>query len=357
MEGGVLGAGAPLSLVASPIGLRACYAMSGTKIANGGALISAYAPTMSGTEKGNMRCPVSLVADSQTSTEVPVLAWAKLIANLVLRSNCSHRRSCTQPSTISSSRMGVADSQANTDSVLRFELNAPVYAGTTAPIGLHAQYKMSGTGVGPKAQDDVYKASGTEIGMLLPGTSIVISGLLPEWSQTCIKCTTSPGICLRASYAKAVLMQRMVLRQVRVWCYGMWGTNIAYGATPCTVLTSRMARPGWSGGKGCSVLCEVSAATCLRECVSLYLISHYAARFSVLRSPMLLSWLMALCYRLTRICYAMPGTEIAYGAMSIPACYAMSGTDLAYDAMRCPVLTYDLVLSADAHATRCPVLT
>eukprot|EP00961_Rhodomonas_salina_P042527 571429-Rhodomonas_salina.1 len=31
-----------------------------------------------------------------------------------------------------------------------------------------------------------------------------------------------------------------------------------------------------------------------------------------------------------RACYAMPGTDIAYGAVGLCACYAMSGTDMAY---------------------------
>eukprot|EP00961_Rhodomonas_salina_P295575 3935586-Rhodomonas_salina.1 len=60
-----------------------------------------------------------------------------------------------------------------------------------------------------------------------------------------------------------------------------------------------------------------------------------------------------------RICYVMPGTDMAYAprcllqycpgtsaTILLRACYAMSGTDLAYAA-----------ISAYALATRCPVLT
>eukprot|EP00961_Rhodomonas_salina_P174842 2358474-Rhodomonas_salina.8 len=78
----------------------------------------------------------------------------------------------------------------------------------------------------------------------------------------------------------------------------------------------------------------------------------------------------------------MSGTELAYAAtrpllstyrpsyrqqaeqvgspISLRACYAMSGTDIAYGtipAMRCPVQTYRTMVSPYALATRYPVLS
>eukprot|EP00961_Rhodomonas_salina_P132472 1782750-Rhodomonas_salina.2 len=50
-----------------------------------------------------------------------------------------------------------------------------------------------------------------------------------------------------------------------------------------------------------------------------------------------------------RACYAIPRTDIAYGAVSLRGCYALHGAETAYDAIshyapavRCPVLTYHL---------------
>eukprot|EP00961_Rhodomonas_salina_P211617 2857511-Rhodomonas_salina.1 len=40
----------------------------------------------------------------------------------------------------------------------------------------------------------------------------------------------------------------------------------------------------------------------------------------------------AMCLR---ACYAMPGTDLAYGAMCLRAYYAIPGTDRAYGSMRC----------------------
>eukprot|EP00961_Rhodomonas_salina_P302176 3940745-Rhodomonas_salina.14 len=37
--------------------------------------------------------------------------------------------------------------------------------------------------------------------------------------------------------------------------------------------------------------------------------------------------------RLLRAPYAMPGTDIAYGALSLRTCYAIPGTDVAYGAV------------------------
>eukprot|EP00961_Rhodomonas_salina_P267808 3618292-Rhodomonas_salina.1 len=39
----------------------------------------------------------------------------------------------------------------------------------------------------------------------------------------------------------------------------------------------------------------------------------------------------AICLR---ACYAMSGTDLAYGAICLRSCYAMSGTDLGYAATR-----------------------
>eukprot|EP00961_Rhodomonas_salina_P056381 757477-Rhodomonas_salina.3 len=66
----------------------------------------------------------------------------------------------------------------------------------------------------------------------------------------------------------------------------------------------------------------------------------------------------AICLR---NCYAMPGTDMAYGAICPRACYAMSGTDTAYGGrpQRGPALRglADAALGGSIPRMRCAILT
>eukprot|EP00961_Rhodomonas_salina_P304196 3941518-Rhodomonas_salina.2 len=86
-------------------------------------------------------------------------------------------------------------------------------------------------------------------------------------------------------------------------CYAMCGTDIAYSAIGLTRFLCNVRGTGTAYG---------AMGTGIRS----YRLTTYAAmRFVVL------TWAMLL-----RIRYAIPGTEVAYGANRIRACYAMLGT-------------------------------
>eukprot|EP00961_Rhodomonas_salina_P210323 2839784-Rhodomonas_salina.2 len=54
-----------------------------------------------------------------------------------------------------------------------------------------------------------------------------------------------------------------------------------------------------------------------------------------------------------RACYAMSGTDLAYGTVCLRVCYAISGTDLAHAA----ICLSRMMLSGYARSRQCPVLT
>eukprot|EP00961_Rhodomonas_salina_P303054 3941078-Rhodomonas_salina.6 len=123
--------------------------------------------------------------------------------------------------------------------------------------------------------------------------------------------------------------------RARVRCYAMSGTEVAYGMT-------REKRKLHE---------EVSAYGCAMRCPVL----RKRMVLCGVRFPSLSAWRGRNQVSISlRACYAMSGTDIAYGAISLRACYAMSGTGTflsAYPfATRRPVLTQRL--SAYARATR-----
>eukprot|EP00961_Rhodomonas_salina_P078447 1054658-Rhodomonas_salina.1 len=108
-----------------------------------------------------------------------------------------------------------------------------------------------------------------------------------------------------------------------------------YGARGCAVLSSRMALPGWCTRGICSGSAPCADSVCFRRVCGTDL-AYGATRCVVLRSQCAAQLLH-------------PADVRYHVAMPLRARYAMSGTDLLYAATRalCDVRYY-------AHAMRCP---
>eukprot|EP00961_Rhodomonas_salina_P014722 197497-Rhodomonas_salina.2 len=88
----------------------------------------------------------------------------------------------------------------------------------------------------------------------------------------------------------------------------------AYAAAMrCPVLTLAMLLPA-SGGSHRAICTPVNSATRLCVC---YAMSGTDIAYGATR---------------LRACYAMSGADLPYGAIRLRACYAMCGTDIAYGA-------------------------
>eukprot|EP00961_Rhodomonas_salina_P254537 3439565-Rhodomonas_salina.4 len=125
-------------------------------------------------------------------------------------------------------------------------------------------------------------------------------------------------------------------------CYAMSGTELAYGTSGLHARyvmsgtdTAYAATRRMRSGRYCSTRCfPVCSAICL--CTRCYLPTHtrcyaqYWPRCTVLPGEQEVEQLREEMGRGLRACYVMPGTDIAYGAVSLHACYAMPCTDIAH---------------------------
>eukprot|EP00961_Rhodomonas_salina_P210734 2845502-Rhodomonas_salina.2 len=127
------------------------------------------------------------------------------------------------------------------------------------------------------------------------------------------------------------------------FCYVTHGTDVAYGGS---CLCACYAIPGTHTADG---------ATCLRACYEIsrtdpaYGGTSYQSSATVGESqkPHQLSHVRYPPTRFLRASYAMPGTHIAHGAISLCECDAMPSADI----------TSHMVLSPYALCTRCPLLS
>eukprot|EP00961_Rhodomonas_salina_P018006 242128-Rhodomonas_salina.5 len=120
----------------------------------------------------------------------------------------------------------------------------------------------------------------------------------------------------------------MLLRDVRYWysvccamflraCHAMSGTEIAYGATRAAVCRLYAATPGLERDPDYPWHAHVAGHA-----------PYLPTRWPIISAgPAGGEGVRGI---LLRLCYALSGTDKAYGAILLRLCYALSGTDIAY---------------------------
>eukprot|EP00961_Rhodomonas_salina_P244608 3305905-Rhodomonas_salina.2 len=140
------------------------------------------------------------------------------------------------------------------------------------------------------------------------------------------KLQVQSAICHRSESKHSVLTQRMMLRYARywhgVWSYNMRGTDAAYGAATCAVLTQHMARTERAGRQSSRV--EEGRKGTMHCAMSGTDLAYDASRY--VSCPVLTWRMLPRLYRLA--------TSSPVLTSRMPPHYVMSGTDLAYAAAR-----------------------